>query len=111
MRHFKVALILAIWGGVSLQPAHAQTTPLLLLQRGPIRLGTVKPAKPVLQPLSWAAPTSSTTPPPALANIPRWKATDLPVFCRIEHEMGRKLPVMVKFRLGSVEYVDQLEGK
>lgn len=43
--------------------------------------------------------------------LPRWSATDLPVFCRIEHEIGRKMPVMVKFRLGSVEYVDWLEGK
>jgi hypothetical protein len=43
--------------------------------------------------------------------LPRWSATDLPVFCRIEHEVARKLPVMVKFRLGSVEYVDWLEGK
>jgi len=43
--------------------------------------------------------------------LPRWSATDLPVFCRIEHEIARKMPVMVKFRLGSVEYVDWLEGK
>jgi len=43
--------------------------------------------------------------------LPRWYAADLPVFCRIEHEMGKKLPVPVKFRLGSVEYVDWLEGK
>lgn len=43
--------------------------------------------------------------------LPRWSAADLPVFCRIEHEIARKIPVMVKFRLGSVEYVDWLEGK
>jgi hypothetical protein len=41
----------------------------------------------------------------------RWSAEDLPVFCKIEQEAGKKLPVMVKFRLGSVEYVDWLEGK
>jgi hypothetical protein len=43
--------------------------------------------------------------------LPRWTASDLPIFCRIEHEIGLKLPVTVKFRLGSVEYVDWLEGK
>ncbi len=43
--------------------------------------------------------------------LPTWRSEDLPVFCRIEHEMGKKMPLMVKFRLGSVEYVDALEGK
>ena len=43
--------------------------------------------------------------------LPQWAPTDLPVFCRIEHEIGKKIPVMVKFRLGSVDYVDRLEGK
>lgn len=43
--------------------------------------------------------------------FPQWTAADLPVFCRIEHEIGKKMPVMIKFRLGSVEYVDWLEGK
>ncbi len=40
-----------------------------------------------------------------------WKVEDLPFFCRIEHQMGKKLPMMFKFRLGSVEYVDWLEQK
>lgn len=43
--------------------------------------------------------------------LPEWRSVDLPIFCRIEHEMGKKMPLMVKFRLGSVEYVDALEGK
>jgi hypothetical protein len=42
--------------------------------------------------------------------LPEWRAADLPVFCRIEHKMALKLPVKVKFRLGSVDYVDWLEG-
>ncbi len=40
-----------------------------------------------------------------------WKPEDLPFFCRIEHEVGKKLPLLFKFRLGSVDYVDWLEGK
>lgn len=43
--------------------------------------------------------------------LPQWTPADLPVFCRIEHEIGKKMPMLIKFRLGSVEYVDWLEGK
>ena len=43
--------------------------------------------------------------------LPHWSSSDLPVFCRIEHEVGKIMPIMIKFRLGSVEYVDWLEGK
>lgn len=43
--------------------------------------------------------------------LPRWSAECLPFFCRIEHDLSRKSAVPVKFRLGSVEYVDWLEGK
>lgn len=43
--------------------------------------------------------------------IPKWQATDLPFFCKIEHKMGKRTPLPVKFRLGSVQYVDFLEGK
>lgn len=43
--------------------------------------------------------------------LAQWKPEDLPFFCKIEHKMGKKLPVQFKFRLGSVDYVDWLEGK
>jgi hypothetical protein len=43
--------------------------------------------------------------------IPRWSAETLPFFCRIEHQWSRKHRIPLKFRLGSVEYVDWLEGK
>ncbi len=46
---------------------------------------------------------------PSLA--PHWSAECLPFFCRIEHNLGKVSVVPVKFRLGSVEYVDWLEGK
>ncbi|MFN0014912.1 MAG: hypothetical protein ACKVU2_10225 [Saprospiraceae bacterium] len=46
--------------------------------------------------------------PPALCH---WSADALPFFCRVEYKIGLKIPIPIKFRLGSVEYVDWLEGK
>jgi hypothetical protein len=43
--------------------------------------------------------------------VPEWDAEQLPFFCKIEHQWGKKMTIPVKFRLGSVEYVDWLEGK
>jgi hypothetical protein len=43
--------------------------------------------------------------------LPQWRAENLPFFCKIEHQWGKKMIVPMKFRLGSVEYVDALEGK
>jgi hypothetical protein len=35
----------------------------------------------------------------------------LPFFCKIEHKMGLNQKMPIKFRLGDVQYVDELEGK
>ncbi len=35
----------------------------------------------------------------------------LPFFCKIEYKMGFNQKLPIKFRLGDVQYVDQLEGK
>jgi hypothetical protein len=44
--------------------------------------------------------------------LPKWSAESLPFFCKIEHNWARKRGnIPLKFRLGSVEYVDWLEGK
>jgi hypothetical protein len=40
-----------------------------------------------------------------------FKVSDLPVFCRVEVEIEKAVSFPVKFRLGSVEHVDWLEGK
>lgn len=52
-------------------------------------------------------------PPEHLKSDPsaKWTADELPFFCRIEHNLGKKTKVPFKFRLGSVEYVDWLEKK
>ena len=85
----------------------AHNTTFLLLQS---KISIGKPTQKLLAntfiPLSSRPP--NTIPPFAL---PCWSANELPIFCKIEHEIGKKLPIMVKFRLGSVEYVDWLEGK
>ncbi|MBL7808368.1 MAG: hypothetical protein JNN28_11150 [Saprospiraceae bacterium] len=43
--------------------------------------------------------------------LPKWSADNLPYFCRIEHNWAKHHHIPLKFRLGSVEYVDWLEGK
>ena len=49
--------------------------------------------------------------PPQCASPPKWSAESLPFFCKIEHNWAKTNHIPVKFRLGSVEYVDRLEGK
>ncbi len=58
--------------------------------------------------------TEAFLPAPAKRGIflPRWSADDLPFFCKIEHDWAKnRARVPLKFRLGSVDYVDWLEGK
>jgi hypothetical protein len=50
-------------------------------------------------------------PPRSLLHLPSFSENELPFFCKMEHKWAKKMPVAVKFRLGSVEYVDWLEGK
>lgn len=49
--------------------------------------------------------------PNSAALPPRWNREQLPFFCRIEYQWAKSNKIPVKFRLGSVEYVDWLEGK
>ncbi len=44
-------------------------------------------------------------------DLPHTFAEAMPFFCRIERDLSRRMPLAVKFRLGAVPYVDQLEGK
>lgn len=57
------------------------------------------------------ADRKSALPPPQCALPPKWSAESLPFFCKIEHNWAKTNHIPVKFRLGSVEYVDRLEGK
>lgn len=60
-----------------------------------------------LHPLTLPEPCSFV--PSSRIFLPRWSPDALPLFCKIEHKMGQKMAFPIKFRLGSVEYVDQLE--
>lgn len=40
-----------------------------------------------------------------------WKSSDLPIFCRAEHLIQKQSGIAFRFRLGSVDYVNALEGK
>jgi len=55
--------------------------------------------------------SSKKQPQTSLVFLPNWSAEDLPFFCKIEHKWAKKARIPLKFRLGSVEYVDWLEGK
>lgn len=56
------------------------------------------------------APTSQ-TPTDLPASPAAWRYQDLAFFCRVEVQLERKTRLPVRFRLGSAEYVDLLEGK
>ncbi|MDG1716923.1 MAG: hypothetical protein P8H42_04775 [Saprospiraceae bacterium] len=43
--------------------------------------------------------------------IKEWKSSDLPIFCRAEHLIQKQSGIPFRFRLGSVDYVNALEGK
>ncbi len=40
-----------------------------------------------------------------------WKSADLPIFCRAEHLIQKQSGIAFRFRLGSLDYVNSLEGK
>ncbi len=46
-----------------------------------------------------------------LSFLPKWSADNLPFFCKIEHDWGKNSRLPLKFRLGSTDYVNWLEGK
>jgi hypothetical protein len=49
--------------------------------------------------------------PVSVCIAPKWSAEELPVFCKMEYKVSKNAALGFKFRLGSVDYVDWLEGK
>ena len=70
----------------------------------------------LLPPLLGATATDPPTPSPKPAypgpTLPAcYRYEDLALFCRIEVQLEKAAKLPVRFRLGSVDYVDYLEGK
>lgn len=47
----------------------------------------------------------------SVMKIEKFNPNDLPMFCKMEHQMWSSSKMNVRIRLGSLEYVDKLEGK
>ncbi len=43
--------------------------------------------------------------------LPKFDANHLPMFCKMEYNMEKKTRFPVRFRLGTLDIVDKLEGK
>lgn len=65
------------------------------------------------QPLTATAPATLRKVSQANINAPyyRFSVETMPFFCKIEYKMGLNKKLPLKFRLGDVQYVDELEGK
>ncbi|MCC6462232.1 MAG: hypothetical protein IT260_17320 [Saprospiraceae bacterium] len=101
----KVLLLLGLMGWCS--AAGRAQAPLELAS--PALYVPFKPAllKPGL--FRWISPPAKAMPPDLRACA--WQADALPLFCKIEYHFEIRKKVPFKFRLGSVDYVDWLEGK
>ena len=65
------------------------------------------------QRLTTTTPSTLRKAPPSNINAPyyQFSVETMPFFCKIEYKMGLNKKLPVKFRLGDVQYVDELEGK
>ena len=48
---------------------------------------------------------------PVYPFLPQWTPAELPLFCKIEYHLDKILPIPLRFRLGTLDYVNQLEQK
>ena len=65
------------------------------------------------QRLTTSSPAKLRRAPPSNINAPyyQFSVETMPFFCKIEYKMGLNKKLPLKFRLGDVQYVDELEGK
>ena len=77
--------------------------------QGPVHAVTAKDI--FKKPYPVAASTTNANISPSMLISPSFYAGHLPFFCRQEIKFEHATNIPLKFRLGSVQYVDYLEGK
>lgn len=74
----------------------------------------------LVQPILLTTPTTTSLPPSIINQAPQqsvlkmpkaYNFEDLAFFCKIEVQLDQQTAMPVRFRLGTVNYVDRLEGK
>lgn len=47
----------------------------------------------------------------SVMKVAKFDPNNLPMFCKMEHKFWSKTKMNIRFRLGSVDYVNKMEGK
>jgi hypothetical protein len=108
----KAGAIIVFCLGATLPQVQGQASPLLGPISGRIAGFSIEAGKPIPTRFPGILPAPVCEAPPAIwLSLRLPGATPEPFFCRLEHRWGKGRKLPVKFRLGSVQYVDWLEGK
>ncbi|MDO8366161.1 MAG: hypothetical protein Q7T20_05135 [Saprospiraceae bacterium] len=109
---FLISLIITLPGSLPAQTCgFSEGKNLATLRAAVFARGSRFDAPPIYFGIVLPTPPGRLTQIPPFVLLPKWSVEELPFFCKIEHNWGKKSRLPFKFRLGSVEYVDGLEGK
>jgi hypothetical protein len=110
MKTMKLSIITVIFVSCFFNLATAQTNffPQKHYTITPISTDSVIAINNIFQPSLLHRPTSDLS---KVFNISTYNYDDLAIFCKLEVKMEKAAGLPVKFRLGEVNYVEQMEGK